>query len=209
MPYVSDWPPRRLLAVTATIAAGALALIVGAPAAAADTLACPTPSSSQVFSQFGDNADYSLVPGGNFEGDMSGWTLSRTTVVAGNEPWYVGGAGDSRSLSIEPGGSAISPAFCVTDQYPSWRFFARVAGGLRRSYLAVAVQWADQDGDSGVTPVTTLRGGRFRSWRPTGSLGLGPVLDDSTTMIERLVFSSGNASGWRIDDLYIDPYAKR
>lgn len=209
MPYVSHWPPRRLLAVTATIAAGALALIVGAPAAAADTLACPTPSSSQVFSQFGDNADYSLVPGGNFEGDMSGWTLSRTTVVAGNEPWYVGGAGDSRSLSIEPGGSAISPAFCVTDQYPSWRFFARVAGGLRRSYLAVAVQWTDQDGDHGVTPVTTLRGGRFRSWRPTGSLGLGPVLDDSTTMIERLAFSAGHASGWRVDDLYIDPYAKR
>ncbi len=209
MPYVSDWPLRRLFAVTATIAAVALALIVGATAAAADTPACPTPSSSQVFSQFGDNAYYSLVAGGNFEGDMSGWTLRGASVMPGNEPWYVGGAGDSRSLSIEPGGSAISPPFCVTDQYPSWRFFARLAGGLRGSDLAVAVQWTDQNGDHGVTPVTMLRGGRFRTWRPTGSLGLGPILDGSTTMIEQIVFSARNGSGWRIDDLYIDPYAKR
>jgi hypothetical protein len=209
MPYVSDWPSRRLFAVTATIAAVALAMIVGAPAAVADTLACPTPPSSQVFSQFGDDAYYSLLPGGNFEGDMWGWTLRGASVVSGNEPWYVGGAGDSRSLDIEPGGSAISPPFCVTDQYPSWRFFARLAGESRRSSLAVAVQWTDQNGDHGVSPVTTLRGGRFRAWRPTGSLGLGPVLDDSTTMVERLVFSAGNGSAWRIDDLYIDPYAKR
>lgn len=209
MPYVSDWPPRRLFAVIATVAAVALTLNVGVPAAAADTAACPTPSSSQVFSQFGDDAYYSLVPGGNFEGDMSGWTLRGASVVSGNEPWYVGGAGDSRSLNIERGGSAISPPFCVTDQYPSWRFFARLAGELRRSYVSVAVEWTDQNGDHGVTPVTTLPGGRFRSWRPTASLELGPVLDDSTTMIERLVFSAGNGRAWRIDDLYLDPYAKR
>ncbi len=209
MPNVSDWPPRRLFAVTATVTAFALTLIVGAPAAAADTVACPTPASSQVFSQFGDDAYYSLVPGGNFEGDVSGWALRGASVVSGNEPWYVGGAGDSQSLSIEPGGSAISPAFCVTAQYPSWRFFARLAGGPRRSYLSVAVEWTDPNGDHGVTPVTTLRGGRFRDWRPTRSLELGPVLDDSTTMTERLVFFAGNSSAWRIDDLYLDPYAKR
>ena len=77
MPYVSDRPPRRLFAVTATLAAFALALIVGTPAAAADTPACPMPSSSQVFSQFGDNAYYSLVPGGNFEGEHGGLDAER------------------------------------------------------------------------------------------------------------------------------------
>jgi hypothetical protein len=210
MPYVSAWPSRRLLVVAAALVALALALLTGASAASADTSACPIPSASQVFSQFGDNAYYSLVPGGNFEGDMSGWTLNGASVVSDNEPWNVGAAGDSQALSISAGGSAISPAFCVNDLFPTWRFFARVAGGFPRwSWLAVSVQWTDQNGNQGVTRVATLGGDFFRTWRPTPTLPLGPALDDSTTMTERLVFSAGDGAGWQIDDVYIDPYAKR
>lgn len=209
MPYVSDWPPRRLLVVAAALVAFALALLNGVSAASADTSACAIPSASQVFSQFGDDAYYSLVPGGNFEGDMSGWTLNGASVVSDNEPWYVGAAGDSQALSISPGGYAISPSFCVTDQFPSWRFFASLVGGPGRSSLSVSVEWTDQNGNGGVTPVATLRGGRYRTWRPTPSLELGPTLDDSTTMTERLVFSADGGSGWEIDDVYLDPYAKR
>jgi hypothetical protein len=209
MPYVSDWPLRRLMPVTAALVAFALTILAGTSAASADTLPCSTPSASQVFSPFGDGADYALVPGGNFEGDMSGWTLNGASVVSGNEPWSVGGAGDSQSLSIGPGGSAISPPFCVNDEFPSWRFFAQLDGGLGRSRLDVSVQWSDQQGDSGVTRVATLRGGTYRTWRPTASLQLGPPLDDYTTMTEQLMFSAGDGPGWQIDDVYIDPYAKR
>jgi hypothetical protein len=209
MPYVTDWPPRRLLAVAAALAAFALTLALGTSAASADTSACPIPSSSQVFSQFGDNASYSLVPGGNFEGSMAGWTLSGASVVSANEPWYVDDAGDSQALSIWPGGYAISPSFCVTDQFPSWRFFARLVGGSWRSSLSVSVEWADQNGNHGLTRVATLTGGSYRMWRPTASLDLGPALDDYTTMTESLVFSAGGGSGWQIDDVYLDPYAKR
>jgi hypothetical protein len=212
MPYISALPLRRLTVVTAALVAFVLivlTVLAGASAASADTLPCPTPSASQVFSPFGDAADYALVPGGNFEGDMSGWTLNRASVVFGNEPWYVGGAGDSQSLSIRPGGSAISPPFCVSDEFPSWRFFARLDGGPWWSSLAVSVAWTDQRGDSGVTDVATLRGGAYMMWRPTASLELGPALDDYTTMTEQLVFSASDGSGWQIDDVYIDPYAKR
>jgi hypothetical protein len=212
MPYVSACPPRRLLVVAAALVAFALALLTGASAASADASACPIPSASQVFSQFGDDAYYSLVPGGSFESDMSGWTLNDASVVSDNEPWYVGAAGDSQALSIRPGGSAVSPAFCVNDLFPTWRFFARVAWGSgfsRWSSLAVSVEWTDQNGNYGVTRVAALGSDFFRTWRPTPTLLLGPVLDDSTTMTERLVFSAGDGAGWRIDDVYIDPYAKR
>ncbi len=209
MPYVSDWPPRWLLVVAGALAAFALTLALGTSVASADTSACPVPPASQVFSQFGDNAYYSLVPGGNFEGSMSGWTLNGASVVSANEPWYVDDADDSQALSIWPGGYAISPSFCVTDQFPSWRFFARLVGGSERSSLSVLVEWTDQNGNRGVTRVATLRSGSYRMWRPTPSLELGPALDDSTTMTERLVFSADGGSGWQIDDVYLDPYAKR
>jgi hypothetical protein len=209
MPHVSDWPLRRFMPVTAALVAFALTVVAGTSKASADTLPCPTPSASQVFSPFGDAADYALVPDGNFEGDASGWTLNQASVVSGNEPWYVGGDGDSQSLSIQPGGSAISPPFCVNDEFPSWRFFAQLNGGPGRSWLDVSVQWTDKHGYSGVTQVATLRGGTYRTWRPTASLQLGPALNDYTTLTERLVFSVGDGSGWQIDDIYIDPYAKR
>jgi hypothetical protein len=205
MAYVIDWPPKRLLA----LAAVGVALLLTAPAASADTSTCPIPPSSPMFSQFGDSSSYALVPGGTFEGDMSGWTLSGASLAQGNEPWQVNGAGDSQSLSIPSNGSAVSPSFCVTNQFPSWRFFARLGGGASWSSLSVSVQWTDQNGNSGVRPVITLKGGEFRSWAPTGSLVLGPVLDSATTMTERLVFANSGGAGWQIDDLYIDPYAKR
>ena len=206
MPYVIERPPKRLLAVAAAL----VSLLILAPAASADTSTsgCPIPPSSQVLSQLGDTASYALVPGGDFEGNMSGWTLNGASVVSGNEPWYVTNSSDSQSLSVPAGASAVSPPFCVSNQFPSWRFFAKLGGGAVWSSLNVSVQWTDQNGNTGVMPVATLQGGSFRSWAPTASLQLGPVLDSSTTMTERLVFSGGNGATWQIDDVYVDPYAK-
>ena len=67
-------------------------------------------------------------PGGSFESGTNGWSLTGASVVAGNEPWKVGGSADSKSLSA-PRGQAVSPAFCVGIEHPTFRFFARRTSG--------------------------------------------------------------------------------
>jgi hypothetical protein len=206
MPYVMDWPPKRILAVALV----GLAMLIAAPVASADSSSgCPIPPSSPVFAPFGDNANYSLVPGGDFEGSMAGWTLNNASVANGNEPWQVGGQSDSQSLQISPGGEAVSPSFCVTNAFPNWRFFALSnANGGWHSGLRVSIQWTGQNGQSGEVPVAYLPSGWFTQWQPTRSLMLGALLQDGTTMQVQLVFDAGSGGSWNIDDVYIDPYAK-
>ena len=205
MPYVMDWPPKRVLAVALV----GLAMLVAAPVASADSSGCPAQPSSPVFSPFGDSASYSLVPGGNFEGSMAGWTLDGASVVNGNEPWDVGNSSDSQSLNISAGGEAVSPSFCVTNAFPNWRFFALSNGGSGwHSGICVSIQWTDQNGNTGEVPVAYLPSGWFSQWEPTRSLMLGALLQDGKTMQVRLVFDAGSGGSWNIDDVYVDPYAK-
>src|SRR5947209_3838413 len=103
------------LAALSALSLGALA----APAANANVLSllpgmCAGQSESQPFAQFGDQSNYTLVPGGNFEGSGTPWSLSGgARIVAGNESNNVGGAGDSASLSLPAGSSATSPSLCT------------------------------------------------------------------------------------------------
>src|SRR5690348_17796697 len=64
---------------------------------------CPTQSGKQKFSKWGDSSSYFLVPGGSFEGtpDQVGWTLSGSTLTAGNEPFHVNAVTDDQSLLID------------------------------------------------------------------------------------------------------------
>ena len=61
----------RTLAATLTVAPPSVA----APALAG--AACATSSTSHPFSQFGDSAAYSLLPGGSFEAGAPGWVLTQ------------------------------------------------------------------------------------------------------------------------------------
>src|SRR5690242_47820 len=78
LPYVIRWPHKRVIALVAAC----FALLVAAHPAAADTTPCPTLPSSPVFAPLGDSANYSAVPGGSFEGDMSGWSLTGASVAS-------------------------------------------------------------------------------------------------------------------------------
>jgi hypothetical protein len=205
LPYVSSWPHKRALALVAAC----FALAVAAQPAAADTLNCPTLSSSTVFAALGDNANYTPVSGGTFEGDMSGWTLNSASVVSGNEPWQVDGAGDVQSLDIASGGSATSPTFCVTNLTPSWRFFAKSADGSSSSALHVAAIATLPYGRVIQVPISNLAGGDYSSWAATPSLLLGRVLPPGVTIPVRFVFAAdSNGGSWSIDDVFVDPYAK-
>jgi hypothetical protein len=205
LPYVTSWPHKRALALVAAC----FALAVAAQPAAAATNNCPTLSSSTVFAALGDNANYTPVSGGTFEGDMTGWTLNNAAVASGNETFYVDGSSDNQSLGIASGGSATSPTFCVSSLTPSWRFFAQSAEGSSSSVLHVSALATLPTGHVIQVPITNLSGSNYGSWAATPSLMLGRVLPPGVTIPVRFVFSAdSNGSDWSIDDVFVDPYAK-
>ena len=72
-------PSRRRLLVRCLVGALALVCVPAASARAAglvNTDPCDKSTLSQPFAQFGDSSSYKLVPGGDFEGSLAGWTLS-------------------------------------------------------------------------------------------------------------------------------------
>jgi hypothetical protein len=191
------------------VAASCCALLVTAAPAAADSTPCTIPASSPAFSVLGDQASYSVVPGGTFENGAPGWSLNNASIGPGNEPWHVNSSNDSQSLSIAPGGSATSASVCVSSVFPSWRFFARSADGSSASQLHVSVIWSDNYGHTGVIPQWTFNGTNYSSWQATSSLVLGSVIPPGLTLHVQFVFSADSGGGaWNIDDVYVDPYAR-
>jgi hypothetical protein len=167
---------------------------------------CPSQPVSSPFAQWGDSNDYFLVPGGSFEGtaDQVGWSLTNASLTAGNEPFNVNGADDAQSLTINSGGTAISPYFCVDDSMSSLRFFAQEAAA--GSDLRVRVLVQTPNGVS-VVPVADLADGSMPSWAPTDSLGNGATLPSGSSLMVALRFRVPASSGsWQIDDIYVDPY---
>ena len=66
------------------------------------------------FAPLGDNSSYVLLAGGSFESGAPGWSLNNAEVVD-EGPAAVGA---SHALLIGSGGSAVSPQFCVSSEYP-------------------------------------------------------------------------------------------
>jgi hypothetical protein len=198
----------RLRLVVAVLAAAAFCV----PAANADLISgllggnCPT-SGSQVFAQWGDFASYYLAQNGGLENGSTGWTLSGSSVVGGNEPYFKSG---THSLSLPSGSSALSPAVCIgpTDLYV--RMFATDSRGTD-SGLRVRVVWYGLLNQVlGLTDVATYSPGG--GWAPSGKLNssgglavpLVPLLGSTSARVE--VTPLGSGSRWQIDDLYIDPW---
>jgi len=168
---------------------------------------CPTQPVSNPFSQWGDSNDYFLVPGGSFEGtsDQVGWTLSNASLTTGNEPFNVNDPGDQQSLTINGGGSATSPFFCVDDTMSSLRFFAQQAGGGTDLRVKALVQNAD--GSVTAVPVADLADGSMPAWAPTDPLGGSGHVPAGTSVMVALRFRAPVSNGsWQIDDIYVDPY---
>jgi len=205
MPYVIRWPRKRVIALVAT---GFALLVAPHPAAASVTpTGCSIPVSSPVFAALGDNSLYFAVPGGTFEGDMTGWSLTGASVAAGNEPLQVDGSTDSHSLAISPGGSAVSPTVCVSSNTPTWRFFAHAADATGK--LRLAVQLTNNNGHVVNFPIGSLTGANYTAWAATPALLLGKTLPPGLNIPLRFVFSAdANGSAWSLDDVYVDPYAR-
>jgi len=193
-----------LAAATSVIAVGALA----SPASAGIltvSATCNDGAITQPFAPWGDRANYKAVTGGNFEGSTAGWTLKgKAKVVAGNEPWKVGGSGHGKSLALPAGSSAISPVACVGLKEPTMRFFAKKNRGLL-STLVVTVHVKTSLGLTVPLPIGVVLGNG--QWKPSAPMlmvaNLLPLLPgDKTPVAFQFTPLLGD---WQIDDVYVDP----
>jgi hypothetical protein len=202
MPVVIHSRARRAIFAIAALTC------VGVFASSGVALAsCPAPPVSTPFSQWGDTNDYFLVPGGSFEGtaDQVGWTLTNASLTAGNEPFNVNGADDAQSLTINAGGTAISPYFCVDETMSGLRFFAQQAAA--GSDLRVKALVQNPDGSVTIVPLADLADGSMPAWGPSGTLGGSSSLPAGSQIMVALRFRVPASSGsWQIDDIYVDPY---
>jgi hypothetical protein len=198
-----------LAAVAAVAAVGALAAPASAGILTASATNCDDGDITQPFAGFGDNANYKAVQGGSFESSTAGWTLSgRAAVVAGNEPWKVGGSGHGKSLVLPAGSNAISPVACVGLAEPTLRFFAKKNRGLLTT-LAVSVYVKTSLGLTIPVPIGVVLGNG--QWKPTAPMlivaNLLPLLPGDRTPV---AFQFTPILGdWQIDDVYVDPMRYR
>jgi hypothetical protein len=190
------------------------AVASAAPVANADLLGnlignnCPT-SGTQIFLPWGDLKHYYLAPNGGLESGANGWSLSGAAVVSGNQPFFSSGM---HSLSLPSGSKAVSPATCIGPYALSLRMFGTDKSGSDRG-LHVRVLWYGLLNQLlGSTDYNTFASGG--SWSPTASVNssggfnlLLPLLGSTSARIE--LTPQGSGSAWRVDDVYVDPWASR
>jgi len=195
----------RIAGVLAISLAALLIFVASAKAA------CPYYGAEQVFEPWGDRHHYVLAPDGGFEADAKGWALRRGAgTVAGNESYHLNGAADSRSLSLPDGSWAGSPPICMSLDTPIFRMFARNTGDPSSRLHVEAVYTLL--GLVRTKAVSTVAAGP--AWAPTQQMST--VLSLST-IIGTLIPSSiqiritplDTRGEWQVDDLYIDPFARR
>ncbi len=183
-----------------------------ARAALISTDACDNAPLTQPFLPWNDSNSYKLVPGGDFEGSLAGWTLGRgATRVAGSEPFGATGAVGQSSIYLAAGASVQSPYTCVDSAYPIFRFFGRNNGLL--STVAVSIVYKEPLVGPVAVPVgvVALNG----TWAPSAQMltlsavqGLVNGLLTGKTPQVALRFTALTGSS-QIDDVYIDPHVMR
>jgi hypothetical protein len=190
----------------ALLASALLALAVFAGSAQA----CSYSGAEQVFGPWGDQSNYVLAPDGGFEAGGSGWQLNRgATVVEGNESYFLNNTGDSKSLSLPAGSSAVSPPVCMALDTPSFRLVARNSGNPSSQLRVEAVYKL-------LGLIRTKTAGTLRAtstWGPTQSvstvLTLSTILGTLIPSAIEIRFTPLDSSGrWQIDDIYIDPFRR-
>jgi hypothetical protein len=203
--------PRRLL-LKGLLGALAFAILPAASAHATGLLnidPCDNATLTQPFLPWGDSGYYKLVPGGDFEGSLAGWTLTGgAKKVSGSEPFGATGTVGKYSMDLPAGGSVQSPYTCVDLSDPTFRFFARNNGLL--STVLVSIVYKEPLLGPVAVPIGAVA--LSSTWAPTllpmltasqvqsivnGLLGLG-----TPQVALRFTALTGNS---QIDDVFVDP----
>jgi hypothetical protein len=193
----------------ASLAVASVSLLLSsAPAQAASTeTACPATTLTQPFVNWGDAGNYSLVPGGSFEGGEVPWTLSgAASIAAGSEPYAVTGQLGTSSLKLPEGSAAQSPLVCVEPNDRTFRFFVRSEGLF--AIVAVRLVYRSTEGNLVLAEKLVLA---TSTWEPTlimhtGAARASAISGGSAYLSVSLVARRGAA---RIDDVYLDPRMRR
>ena len=199
----------RSLKLTGVLASAIL--MVAIFAGSAQAASCPNPGAEQVFKPWGDQRNYVLAPDGGFEAGGAGWTLSGSAeVVDGNESYYLNDTADSKSLAIPAGSSAASPPICMSLDTPVFRLLARNTGDPSSRLRVDAVY--KLLGLVQTKVGATLTAGS--SWVPSQPistvLGLSTIVGTLIPSAVQIRFTPLDTKGnWQVDDLYIDPWARR
>jgi hypothetical protein len=202
---------RGLPGLLAALALGALPAAASADGLSLGLDGCPARTTAQPFARWLDWSNYTLVPGGTFEGALSDWKLTGgAKVVAGNEQFNVHGTGEKLALSLPSGSSATTPAMCVAVLDPTLRYFAANDGGLL-SLLNVQILYHPPTGGVLTLPLGVNAGGK--AWAPSlptiVAADLLGVLNGGKASVAFRFTPTGLGAKWRIDDVYLDPRASR
>ena len=189
--------PSLLLAV-AGVAIGLMAF------ASSSQAACTYPKAEQVFSQWGDEGNYELAPDGGFEAGGSGWGFSGgAALVAENEDSVPERLGRPELAQPALPGDGHQPEVLRRQTTPTFRFMVRNAGD-DHTKLRVTVTY--ENGRDVKTRVIEFRSGE--EWSPSEAMQLDT--DGESEGVARISFTPREAGGeWLLDDVYIDPFARR
>jgi hypothetical protein len=165
--------------------------------------ACPGQTFSQPFEEFGDSAWYTLVEGSEFNGVAEGWELSGgAAVVEGVRPdGSTGGV-----LSLPSGAVAVSPAVCVTLDYPKARTWVdSVDGGG-----GVTVELVYPEHPEGVA-TGRLSDKSASHWTLSRQFNVKPQLAGGKEGVREVRFVYANntkSSDFRVWGLFVDPWMR-
>jgi hypothetical protein len=186
------------------------AVLVATAFSTASAQACSNSGAEQVFRPWGDSSSYVLAPDGGLEAGGSGWSFSGGAAATdGNESFFLNDPSDAKSLALPAGSSAVSPSICMSIDTPTFRLMARNTGDPA-SYLRVEATY-NLLGLVRTKTLSTVKAGP--SWAPSQPMStvltlstiVGTVIP-SAIKIRITPVGSGN---WQVDDLYIDPFARR
>ena len=198
----------RVLMGVVVIAALALASTARGGLLSTGTASYCSPTSTQAFDGWGDQSNYTPMPNGSFENGSASWALSGgAKVVAGNEPFFLNGRGDSHSLLLPAGSSAYSATMCFALGDWHLRFLMRNVGS-RTGSLRVSVIVPSLVGGL----LTILDGGTVQgdgTWQPSPRVQL--LLSNVTSLLgtKAVAFRftpTGRDAAYQIDDVYLDPW---
>jgi hypothetical protein len=187
--------------IAAALAVAATLLAV--PAAQAGCT--PQPADAHPFATFDDTGVYTLIGGGDFEGDLSAWTLTGGAhPVADNNPFLADGAA---AVALGPGDSVTTAPICIDDTYPWFRFFAnnqsRGKGKVKIEILYTDLKGKakSKNADDYVAPDA--------GWMPSDAIGIDVNWDHAgATVPVQFRFTAQSNSSFELDDVYVDPMAR-
>lgn len=171
--------------------------------------ACQDGATAKYFAALGDQADYVLAPGGDFETTLAGWALDGAGVVAGNET--VGIVGGARSLLLggKRAATATSPPICVNDAHPHFRFLAKATSGS--GVLTTAIRFRPRDKPSYELMLASRVNVAARDWvavepNPLATRIVASLLKRGGTV--ELIFRTPAGTEVQIDNVLVDPYRR-